>query len=185
MSLGGILHQSARNDGTGRDEWGTPVWLFSFWDRAIGGFHLDACASFLNRKVNNWYSLENGHDGLKLPWEKWTWCNPPFSQLSQWLDKAIEEKKKGNSSVVIAMARTDSEIFHYARNNATEIYLVEGRVSFLDPETQEPTGSPTNGIVIFLFDANQEVTGTINCARRDTMGGPKLTRTLEKKRKLK
>lgn len=68
------------------DEWETPGWLIQHANGLFGVFDLDVCATELNRKAHLWYSLEN--DGLALPWDRKWWCNPPYSDISPWVEKA-------------------------------------------------------------------------------------------------
>src|SRR3990167_3344507 len=61
-------------------------------------FDFDACP----------YPRPAGFDGLKEPWGKRTWCNPPFfgsrkkgAGISGWARKALSEGAKGKTVVVI------------------------------------------------------------------------------------
>ncbi len=60
--------------------------------------------------------------------------NPPFSQLLKWLRRAHEQWQLGNVSTVICLfpVRTDSTWFHDTLSAAADIYLLRGRVRFLD-----------------------------------------------------
>ena len=39
-------------------------------------------------------------DGLKIDWKDKTYCNPPYSKPEIWVDKAIEENRKGKLIVI-------------------------------------------------------------------------------------
>tara|TARA_Y100000310_G_C20550560_1_gene747858 strand:+ start:589 stop:954 length:366 start_codon:yes stop_codon:yes gene_type:complete len=40
-------------------------------------------------------------DGLKMDWRKWTFVNPPYSNVIPWVEKAISENKKGKTIVML------------------------------------------------------------------------------------
>jgi hypothetical protein len=40
-------------------------------------------------------------DGLSINWKRFNYCNPPYSNKVPWIKKAIEEMKKGNTSVML------------------------------------------------------------------------------------
>lgn len=89
-----------------KDERETPADLF----HALHGefrFTLDAAASHVNHKLPRYCTLEghfsgmedgrpwqdSGDDGLHTSWrDERVWCNPPFSHLDPWLEKAWKDE---------------------------------------------------------------------------------------------
>lgn len=72
-------------------------------------------------------------DGLKIEWGNVNFVNPPYSPdlKKAFILKAIEEKKKGKTSVLLIPVSTSTKLFHeHILPNATEIRFVKGRISF-------------------------------------------------------
>jgi phage N-6-adenine-methyltransferase len=159
MTLGGV-HFS-----TGTDSWGTPHEFFDRLNRDYK-FTLDACAEAWNAKCNRFYTAED--DGLEQPWESWTWCNPPYSDILSWYRKAYEEMLLGNSSVLLTFARTDTRAFHRFASKSTKIVFIEGRLRFLDPATRSPKAPAPSPSMLVVFDAErigERVYGTMNARK--------------------
>ena len=120
------------------DDYITPVGLMDYLKTKYD-FNLDACSTDDNPTVlPNWYTKED--DGLLCGWITWTYCNPPYSQVSLWVKKAIEEQKKGNKSVMLLPARTDTKWFHeflYKKKNI-EITFWKGRLKFHGTKSSAP-----------------------------------------------
>ena len=75
-------------------------------------------------------------DGLNDEWSGRTaFVNPPFSQLLKWLRRAHDQWSIGNVETVVCLVpvRTDSPWFHETLSDDADIYLLQGRVRFLDP----------------------------------------------------
>jgi phage N-6-adenine-methyltransferase len=70
------------------DDRGTPQ---DFWDELNERYHftLDVAAAPHNAKTANYYTRLA--DGLLQPWTGSVWCNPPYSGLDRWLEKAWKE----------------------------------------------------------------------------------------------
>ena len=67
------------------DRW-TPLHLWIPWN-ARWGFTLDAAASDQNHLCERYYTIEQ--DGLAQSWAgESVWCNPPYSALEPWVQKA-------------------------------------------------------------------------------------------------
>lgn len=64
--------------------------VFAELDKRFGPFTLDVAASDHNAKCIHFYSIED--DGLACGWQSDTvWCNPPYSNIRPWVEKAWEE----------------------------------------------------------------------------------------------
>jgi len=68
------------------DNWGTPKWIMKTYE---GWF--DPCP------LNPDFIV----DGLNIEWKEKTFVNPPYSKPLPWVQKAIEENKKGKYIVLL------------------------------------------------------------------------------------
>ena len=102
------------------DEWSTPQDLFDELDREFS-FNLDACANDHNHKCQDYFTID--HDGLSKNWGgRRVFCNPPYSQIAKWVEKAYREGTKDNTLVVLLIpARVDTKYFHAFINHRAEI----------------------------------------------------------------
>lgn len=146
MTLAGPHHTS------GKDNWATPDSFFQSLNTKYH-FQLDACAESWSAKCLQYYTeLDNG---LIMPWKTWTWCNPPYSRVADWLQKAHHEAVLGNSSVVLMFARTDTKAFHQWALSASEIVFLKGRLRFIDPATKQPGMTAPSPSMLVVFDAER------------------------------
>lgn len=130
------------------DEWATPQDFYDVVARRFP-FVLDAAASEVNAKCPRYYTESD--NGLIQPWASWTWCNPPYSLVGSFVDKAIAEAHfRQVSSVLLVPARTDTRWFHRLAGRADEIRLLKGRLKFGDGRNSAPFPS---ALVIVRGDA--------------------------------
>jgi site-specific DNA-methyltransferase (adenine-specific) len=83
------------------DDWSTPRWLL---DELTAEFHFDFDPCPLR-----------GHNmGLFDEWKGNVFCNPPYSNIENFLNKALLELKKGNTKLVVFLipVRSDTKWFH-------------------------------------------------------------------------
>jgi phage N-6-adenine-methyltransferase len=128
------------------DEWATPQDLFNNLSTEFGGFDLDVAASVDNAKCTKFCDIENS--GLDADWSPKNWCNPPYSEIKKWVTKARREQLKGNLTVMLIPARTDTAFFHdsiYQKPNV-EVRFLRGRLKFGDAKNSAPFPSM---VVIF------------------------------------
>lgn len=105
---------------------------------AFGKVDLDPCAHPLSPVVaRQKFILDGGHDGLLDDWSgSLAFVNPPFSALLKWLRRAHEQWQNGNVAAVVCLVpvRTDSAFFHETLSRDADIFLLKGRVKFLNPD---------------------------------------------------
>lgn len=99
------------------DNWKTPTDLYNSY---ISEGYFDPCP----------YNSE--FDGLKINWKNKNFVNPPFSKISAFIDKSIEEHKKGNKVVLLIPARTDTKYFRKLVDYGCYIFFITGRLHFND-----------------------------------------------------
>lgn len=109
------------------DEWFTPRWIL---DR-LGNFDLDPCTAkkrpWSNARIN--YTQQD--DGLKQKWFGRVWLNPPYSQLSWWLERLSEH----DNGIALCFARTETKtFFDHVWDKAVAVCFIQGRVTFCNNE---------------------------------------------------
>lgn len=127
------------------DEWCTPQETFNSLNEEFD-FNLDPCATDENHKCDNYFTKED--NGLKQSWGGYrVFCNPPYSEISQWVQKSYEESLKPNTIVVMLIpARTDTKYFHDYIYHRSEMRFIKGRLKFSGSKNSAPFPSM---IVIF------------------------------------
>jgi phage N-6-adenine-methyltransferase len=124
--------------GRDKDERPTPQAFFDELHSEFG-FTLDAAAGPENHKCPDYFTVED--DGLMQPWRGVVWCNPPYSEVGLWVQKAYEESKRGVTSVLLLPASTDTAWFHDYAWPHSEIRFVRGRLKFVGQDSPAPFGS--------------------------------------------
>lgn len=69
-------------------------------------------------------------DGLEIDWKNINYVNPPYTKLSEFVEKALEEKLKGNRTIMLLPAKTDQPWFHRLVHYWCEIVWIQGRLKF-------------------------------------------------------
>lgn len=136
-----------------RPDWGTPQDLYDRLDAEFR-FELDAAASEANHKAPHWYDAKGPPDGLTGPWNKVTFCNPPYGRgMGAWVKKASEEVSSGRCplAVLLLPARTDTAWFHdYCLDKpGVEVRFLRGRVRFVLPDGAKNAAPFPSILVIF------------------------------------
>ena len=103
------------------DDYETPPLLYKDLDAEFH-FTLDPCPI-------------GGVGGLEKDWdEEVVFCNPPYSNIQPWVDKALKSK---GTVVMLLPSRTDRQWFHDLYPRA-EIRWIKGRVRFSGMKTNPP-----------------------------------------------
>lgn len=116
----------------------TPSWVI----KELGVIDLDPCAGIdTNIGVSN-FRIEDGLDGLKLPWNGFVFCNPPFSQKEVWGRRAAEH---GNG-ILLLPERGSAPWFGPLAEKADAYFVMGKKINFIGG-----TSSNNLGSVMFLF----------------------------------
>lgn len=138
-----------------KDVWQTPPELLSLISETIT---LDPCAG-KDTKI----ALDNRtENGLDIDYKGITFINPPFSDKSKWLAKAVEEYLKGNTHCIYFVTPDSTDVkswWHtYIANSADYIWFSKGRINYISPEGFEPnperkteTSNVTFGTALSIF----------------------------------
>ncbi len=132
------------------DDWSTPREIVTAFEHEFGRFDLDVCAKPETAKAEMYFTRET--DGLLHPWFGRAWMNPPFSDPTPWLQKAIEETESGRCDLVVALlpAATDTRWFHDYVLGKAEVRFRRGRIKFIG-WNGTPIGSPKAGTVFAVY----------------------------------
>ncbi len=107
-----------------KDNWRTPP---EFYEKKNKIYHFDFDPCPYNHDVNEW-------DGLEVEWGSVNFVNPPYSLKlkSMFVEKAVEEMKKGKASVLLLPVSTSTKLFHEViKPNARHIEFIKGRLPFI------------------------------------------------------
>jgi phage N-6-adenine-methyltransferase len=145
------------------DDRRTPRALWEALDAEFG-FTLDAAASAANALTPSYFDRDA--DGLSQAWSGVVWCNPPYSCLRPWVEKAQAEvaRADGPSAVVMLLPANRTEqawwqdtIEPGRRAGRLEVRFLRGRLRFDTPDCDyaaQPKGNrPPFGVVLVIWRA--------------------------------
>ena len=69
-------------------------------------------------------------DGLKIDWKDRTYINPPYSKPLMWVEKAIEENRKGKLIVMLLRMDTSTIWFKKLQEAGAMFLWINGRLRF-------------------------------------------------------
>ncbi len=164
-----------------KDRWRTPDWLFDYVDRLFD-FDIDLAADDENTKCETWYSEEV--DALNHRWHQSTskkgWCNPPYSDITPWLEKAWEEARAGFTTVLLVPTPNGENHYRdHVFHKASEIIFINGRIAFEAADDFVSNGKPvkkgysvagnTRGSCLIVYNRSYQGTTSISTIDRDDM----------------
>jgi hypothetical protein len=78
-----------------------------------------------------YYSLDEGRDGLEMTWcGSLNWCNPPFSKIGPWLEKARSSAAQGYTSLVLIPASVGANWWRDHVHRKCDVSFLNGRLTF-------------------------------------------------------
>lgn len=134
------------------DLWRTPDWLYNALNATYGPFDVDLAADAENTKCEKFYSIQT--NALVHDWHlagKNGFCNPPYSNLSLWLQKAKRESTahKFRSTFVLPVWNGEQywldAVYRYG---AREVRQIFGRIAFIDWNGLEVSGNRGGTVIV-------------------------------------
>ena len=127
------------------DDWATPNYIYG---QAMVKGMFDPCPLF------------SSVDGLKTEWGNINFVNPPYSKLKAWIEKSIEQAKKGKKVTLLIPARTDTKAFKMLFEYGSTITLISGRLRFNEANCApsmlvELTGGGSQKTIFNLVDRDK------------------------------
>lgn len=122
------------------DDRATTAEVFARFDRWLGPFTLDVAAAPHNTKCTRYFTHQD--DGLRQSWAgERVWCNPPYSRIGHWVEKAWREQEHTDGIAMLLPAnRTEQgwwqqmvEPYRDRRNSQLTVLFLPGRMRFIAP----------------------------------------------------
>ena len=155
---------SGELDANMKNSWRTDPEVFNALDIEFN-FQMDAAASDENHLVPKYLTKED--DALNADWYtelSWSslgddrkinytvWVNPPYGRgmIEKFMQKAIEQKHKGVTTVMLVPATLDAQWLPV--NDISEIRIITGgRLSFYHPINNKKVNGNTKGSMLVIF----------------------------------
>lgn len=152
--------QVGKRGATNRDDLGTDPTLFAKLDARFG-FTLDVAASHANAKCERYYTIDD--DGLSQSWDGRVWCNPPYSQIGAWVEKAwLEWWNNSELTVMLLPANRPEqgwwqdhvEPYRDRPRSPLRVEFLRGRQRFVLPgaESIGPNERPPFGCCLLIWE---------------------------------
>jgi phage N-6-adenine-methyltransferase len=131
-----IENQSSTTPKSEKDCAQTPIWFMNSLLNLTSSscFLLDVCANKATAKSFAYYSLEEkGQNALELAWSKNSFCNPPFSNIMPFIEKAEYEATTGNTTTMLLPNNPETAYIRKVKEVADTIIEMPFRLKFLRP----------------------------------------------------
>jgi len=125
-------------------DWATPTWLYEELDKEFH-FQLDPCP------------LRADFNGLDIPWFDYTYVNPPYSSPLKWIEKAIEESKKGKIIAMLLRVDTSTKWFARLHEADAKILWLNGRIRYRRNDYTYDKPTPANFASMLVVLGGEEL----------------------------
>jgi phage N-6-adenine-methyltransferase len=127
----------------GRRNWRfTPPAVTKPLEVIFGPFDLDPCGHPQSPvRAKRFFCEED--DGLLHPWEgDVVFVNPPYTHAAAFTEKAILEWQAGRAKTVVLILynQMHQSIFHDRLVGTGDLFILRGRIGFIDPDNLQSTG---------------------------------------------
>lgn len=118
------------------DDRATTASDFARFDAALGPFTLDVAAAAHNTKCARYFTFEM--NGLTQSWAgERVWCNPPYSRIGAWVEKAWREHQ-GTDGIAMLLPANRTEqgwwqqmVEPLRERSALSVLFLPGRLNFI------------------------------------------------------
>lgn len=138
-----------------RDLWRTPPALFACLNAEFC-FQLDAAAAAHNALCRKFITAEQ--NTIETPWADYlsipgyVWLNPPYSDITPFVKKAVAESANQIGTVMLVPADTSVGWFREAIETASEVrFIVGGRLAFINPVSGKPVSGNNKGSMLIIW----------------------------------
>lgn len=133
---------------------------FARFDQAFGPFTIDVAAAAHNTKCARYFTHQD--DGLRQSWAgERVWCNPPYSRIGHWVEKAWRECLRADGIAMLLPAnRTEQgwwqryvEPFRDREGSPLAVTFLPGRMRFIRAGSDRigPNERPPFGVCLLTW----------------------------------
>lgn len=134
-----------------KDEWRTPPFVF-WWAHQRFNFAVDLASTEANKLCHQ--NITKHENALAQDWSRFAgagWCNPPYSNIDPWLQKAWDEAYEGFTSVfLIPTPNGEDRYSRWVLGHASEVIFIGGRLAFINAEGKPVSGN-TRGSCLVVY----------------------------------
>jgi len=142
------------------DDRGTTAEDFA-WFSTLGPFTLDVAAAPHNAKCLRYYTIRD--NGLRQPWaHERVWCNPPYSNIGDWVQKAWDEHARADGIAMLLPANRCEQVWWQRLvepqrdqpDSPLSVTFLPGRMRFIRPGSNRvgPNERPPFGCCLLTWD---------------------------------
>lgn len=134
-----------------KDALQTPRYIWQWLD-SIYNFAMDLCASDDHHLCRPYFTKDQScldHNWVEYGYTGF--CNPPYSKIDPFLEKAYEQQDRGFTSVFLIPDFNGEERFLNVFENATRIVHLTPRISFIRPDSGKKYSGNNRGSVVLEF----------------------------------
>jgi phage N-6-adenine-methyltransferase len=145
-----------------RDSWRTPIEIFDWAERLVGGFEYDGACTMDNALAVPLWTRTGFVDGDSLshewPNDSNIWLNPPYSNIKPWVERALACK---SVVAMLVMSPNGEGVYDSLMRQSHEINITgwregqryrSGRIGFIGPNGRPVNGNP-RGSSLFLINS--------------------------------
>lgn len=104
----------------------------------IDAFVVDLAASRSNTVAKQFYSERSNALVQSWVFDGWGYCNPPFSDLRPWVEKAWQEAQRGAHTAMLVPAGVGANWWRDHVHGRARILLLNGRLTFVGHKQPYP-----------------------------------------------